>query len=386
MFSIHNFYAILYENLFKHADFCVHYYFPFGSTNLENLVTYPIFTNEWNNHLLAYDQEPIIKDLPTLPINYNVLTPCKILSNSEHSLYKTQQCKKHNWQDFYYFFHGFAALYWMNDWKYLSKVERPITHPFINFNRLVTNDRSYRLLLVSKMIEKNLTTKGLISLSLIDHGYGSWRDEMFNHYSYLSQKQKNYIECQLGKNNYQSLIIDQPNPEGYLSAQCDIENFNLNQKALWHVVSETVFYHDKLHLTEKIFKPIACRRPFILVAAPGNLAYLKSYGFKTFDKWIDESYDEEKDFDKRLEKIVNEIEKISALDHNELKQMHLEMNDILEFNFNHFYGNFKSIIVHELLQNFRTVIENWNNQLDNKNFIVRLDRINFDAVYKELMK
>mgnify|MGYP003342655425 CR=1 FL=1 len=38
--------------------------------------------------------------------------------------------------------------------------------------------------------------------------------------------------------------------------------------ALWNIVTETVFYYDKLHLTEKIFKPIVHRRPFLLVAAP----------------------------------------------------------------------------------------------------------------------
>ena len=37
-----------------------------------------------------------------------------------------------------------------------------------------------------------------------------------------------------------------------------------------------------MHLTEKIFKPIVNKQPFMLLAAPDNLAYLKSYGFKTY--------------------------------------------------------------------------------------------------------
>jgi hypothetical protein len=38
----------------------------------------------------------------------------------------------------------------------------------------------------------------------------------------------------------------------------------------------------------------------MLLAAPGNLAYLKSYGFKTFDSVIDESYDTIQDNDLAL--------------------------------------------------------------------------------------
>jgi hypothetical protein len=44
-------------------------------------------------------------------------------------------------------------------------------------------------------------------------------------------------------------------------------------------------------LTEKALRPIACGQPFILAATPGSLQYLRSYGFKTFSGYIDETYD-----------------------------------------------------------------------------------------------
>ena len=84
-----------------------------------------------------------------------------------------------------------------------------------------------------------------------------------------------------------------------MSAKLNIE---LQQSALWNVVSETVFYHNKLHLTEKIFKPIVSKQPFMLLAAPGNLKYLKSYGFKTFDHLWSEDYDNEVHDEQRYEK------------------------------------------------------------------------------------
>jgi hypothetical protein len=69
------------------------------------------------------------------------------------------------------------------------------------------------------------------------------------------------------------------------------------------VILETVFDDRRIHLTEKTLKPIACGHPFILAAGPGALEYIRSYGFKTFAPYIDESYDQETDSLKRLEKI-----------------------------------------------------------------------------------
>ncbi len=45
----------------------------------------------------------------------------------------------------------------------------------------------------------------------------------------------------------------------------------------------------------------------MLLAAPGNLAYLKSYGFKTFDAVIDESYDLIQDDNERIDSVVAQM-------------------------------------------------------------------------------
>jgi hypothetical protein len=110
-----------------------------------------------------------------------------------------------------------------------------------------------------------------------------------------------------------------------------------------------------------VFKPIVARRPFFLVSTPGSLAYLKSYGFKTFDRWIDESYDQEQDHYIRIEKITAELARLCAMDSSALEQIHLEMQEVLDYNFNHFYGKFKDLIVDELVDNFNGVLQQVNN-------------------------
>jgi hypothetical protein len=99
----------------------------------------------------------------------------------------------------------------------------------------------------------------------------------------------------------------------------------------------------------------------MLLGACGNLEYLKSYGFKTFDRWIDESYDKEPDPERRIEMVVTELQKFSHLSVTELNLMYLEMKEVLEFNFNHLYTNFKHIIVDELVDNFENCLRQWNN-------------------------
>ena len=389
MFSIESFYYVLYTNLLEPLNINGKYFYPFGSTDVDNRVK--IVKSDQGARVMHdcifYDQEPIFNKTLDKLIASNEFTSRKkinILANSEYSEVKRSICKDNQLLDWYYFYHGFAALDWYRDYQYYSEVECQYTKVFMSLNRLVTNDRSYRLALVSLFLEKNLIDKGVVSLHLNDQGWGDWKAELTSADTKLSPYQIELITKHVGQLSG-SIIADTDQPRGSLSADSGPPQLKFNQSALWHVVSETVFYYDKLHLTEKIFKPIVSKRPFILVAAPGNLAYLKSYGFRTFDRWIDESYDNEKDHQTRLEKIATEIEKLCNLSPADLKKMHQEMREILEFNFNHFYGEFKTIIVRELLDNFKGIAGQWNNgRVDGRNMDLSL--LDFPTIEKRLLQ
>jgi hypothetical protein len=95
----------------------------------------------------------------------------------------------------------------------------------------------------------------------------------------------------------------------------------------------------------------------MLLAAPGNLAYLRSYGFKTFDGIIDESYDLIQDHDKRTEAVVDQLAWYCALSDTEKQDIIYALEPIIEHNFHHFYGEFQQIIVKELLDNTKTLFQ-----------------------------
>jgi hypothetical protein len=105
-----------------------------------------------------------------------------------------------------------------------------------------------------------------------------------------------------------------------------------------HVVTETCFWETKDHLTEKIFKPIVARQPFVLLGCANNLTYLKSYGFKTFDAWWDESYDRIQDPVERIQAVVKIIKYICSMPDEELEGMLHGMQYILDHNYNLFYS------------------------------------------------
>jgi len=373
MFSLDKFYNILHNNLiskFKNGNSA--YFYPFGT--YQNILTlgnedsdmavgYPHLGKIFL-HCYFFDQEPY--DENSLPILKNSIARhdytyspnrISILANSEKSLVKTNFINSEKLYDWYYFYHGFAALDWYRDFQYIEPQSfNRFDKVFICYNHLISNYRSYRLHLVSNLIEQDLVKHGHVSLFLKDQ-YGTWENTIQNPTTPLDSRARVKIYKTL-KNITEPLIIDTETPDGTLSANI---NFKDLTSALFHVITETVYFLPKLHLTEKVFKPIVSCRPFFLVAAPGNLAYLKSYGFKTFDRWIDESYDDEPDHYIRIEKITFEIAKLCAMPPALLEQMYKEMQETLEYNFNHFYGEFKDIIVDEMIDNFEHILYQINN-------------------------
>ena len=61
-----------------------------------------------------------------------------------------------------------------------------------------------------------------------------------------------------------------------------------------------------------------------MVGPPGNLAYMKRWGFATFSDIIDESYDNEINHTKRLDIIFTEIDKIAKLSKTEMENFYAE--------------------------------------------------------------
>jgi hypothetical protein len=183
---------------------------------------------------------------------------------------------------------------------------------FLNYNR---NPRAHRIEFLSNVLNNNIFNRGLISLGKVIDG-----DNEF-----------------LIDNS--PITIDDTYDLKFNKA-CSITKVDY-EKTFMSVVSETLVDVDTLFITEKTWKPIMVGHPFMILGNQGTLKYLKSIGYKTFSRWINEEYDDISDSPTRSIKIVEELEKLSKKSVEELVEIRKEMMEICKHNYENFNIRFK---------------------------------------------
>lgn len=122
-------------------------------------------------------------------------------------------------------------------------------------------------------------------------------------------------------------------------AVLDASTNYLYNETYFSVVTETFFFRKERpdeygrFLSEKTFKPVAMKHPFIIVSTPNFLDKFKELGYKSFSPWINENYDKEDDDATRMMMIVREIERLVNLSSEELEEFLVAMRDICEHNY-----------------------------------------------------
>lgn len=248
---------------------------------------------------------------------------------------------KYGFINCYGFFHIFAAHDWFRGYDYDSKLtpvaNRTIKKKFITFNRLTGSARVYRSLFVGELAKRNLISQGHVSYSdtCPEHGhYHTTLDYAVSEYG-VDPVYVDEIKQELDKLDH-PMRIDYRERDSIPNHSMVLSAVDECMESFLYVVTETCYWERKCHLTEKIFKPIILRQPFVLLGCAFNLEYLKSYGFKTFDKWWSEGYDCITDPVKRLQAVSDVIESISSKSEDELHAMLLEMESVLDHNYNLF--------------------------------------------------
>jgi hypothetical protein len=251
-----------------------------------------------------------------------------------------KQCIKHSWDRHLTVISCYYFEYVTRRYKLYGKdyVVGPRSKKFLCYNKV---ERHHRLTLFDKMLEADLVKDSYYSMQ------GS---------PGLLETVDAYAEVFPYVNNIKHLL-----PIGLNLDEDETRKLNPNdlrqtdhihfEDSYLSVVTETVFYnmdnpeHYYIHscgidnaifFSEKIYKPIAMKHPFILVSSPNALAALHERGYKTFPEFIDESYDKIEDAHERMDAIVNEIKRLCALPESELIRFTEYAKDIVEHNANHF--------------------------------------------------
>jgi hypothetical protein len=304
------------------------------------------------DYVFMHDQEPVWLDLHA-PLFEDVVRRNRDIGNppfghvivSELGTEVDAMCELYGWKSHYYFYHGWACLDWFRGYDRTFLIprakDRSPTRTFMSPNRIVAGKRDHRVLFLYNVFKNGLS-----------HNYISApRACQYENVDISSIAQK-YT------NVYQDIVtvFDQAQlprlfagEETQQMTSCWLSNFAEAQDSLIYVPTETVYFGSRIHITEKTFKAIALEMPFVLVAPAGSLEYLRQYGFKTFGSIFDESYDNETDDVKRIERVIKLLRDLDNLSNHERQQIHRACLPIVEHNFNHFYrGEFSNILWREL--------------------------------------
>lgn len=108
-----------------------------------------------------------------------------------------------------------------------------------------------------------------------------------------------------------------------------------SNKSFVYLITETLGEFPNVYFTEKTWKAMTSCSPFMIIGVRFSLRTLQEFGFQTFGRWFDESYDAQENIGDRVELAVKEIKRLSQLQPNELTDIRNEMRPVLEHNFYH---------------------------------------------------
>jgi len=357
---------------------------PYGSTQPENVESVSDDLEELNRKLndtenftrpkkyladgpllLFYDQEPILGEFnhPLFNSIKKLLGPHILVTTEKESDPLDKILHLYRWKSVYYFHHAFAAHDWYRGYRYDARLidpkDRIIKKKFITFNRITSSSRVYRSLLVSELVKRDILDQGYVSYS--DVCTENQQDYVAN---LNSAKDLGLITTELMNEVIENisqaplpLRIDFTDEQFIPNNSFQLGAIEQTQESFCFLVTETCYWERKHHLTEKIFKPIVSKMPFVLAGPAHNLKYLREYGFKTFSPWIDESYDDIEDPILRMGAIGDTMSKICSLSEQQLYDILQEMQPVLEHNHSLFYSNeFLDYCWNELLDNIRSAV------------------------------
>jgi hypothetical protein len=265
---------------------------------------------------------------------------------SEKGEYVKRLEEEYGWVSHYYFYHGWACQDWFRGYDKTFLIprarDRSPTKTFMSPNRIVAGKRDHRVLFLYNVFKQGL-----------EH----------NHISAPRICQYENVDISTVANKYCNIypdikqVFDQaalpmlfPGETTQQMTSCWLTNFNEAADSVVYVPTETVYFGQRTHITEKTFKAIALEMPFVLMAPAGSLSYMREYGFQTFDNVFDESYDLETDDILRTEKVVKLLKDLDTLSVKERQQIHRACLPAVEHNYNHFYqGGLTNVLWPELI-------------------------------------
>lgn len=214
-----------------------------------------------------------------------------------------------------------------------ERLRKSIEHK--RFLLLSRRDSFYRRLTNYFLHKFNLFKEGYVSHNRIKETGDKKRNLDFYLYHHYFHKDilGEYDDCH--RFSCQKHYLDNPSDKGKATNDYDIYKYYLDH-VQFEVVTETVLFSSCMFISEKVFKPILHKKPFLLLSSVNSLKYLRELGFKTFHPIIDETYDTESNNVLRIVKLLQEVKRLCNKSPDELAYDFLKLQDVLEHNHRYF--------------------------------------------------
>ena len=336
-----------YLESFSDNNVVIYYFYPHGTKNWDNLVLlrkYYTSISFVTYKMVCHDQEPL--DFKVFKDNYMqqqlMIADNRILCHSEQRSKQLDMFKQHNIIDIYYWSHAIISQDWFRYAKHDNVLlqKRKERYDFLIYNRAWQGTREYRLRFAEMLLENNIKEYCNIRFVPVDNNV-HYLDHVYNNQKWTIHTN---LESYYNVNTIDSAASADYTSEDYITSNIEI-------------VLETLFDDDRLHLTEKTLRSIACQQPFILMATHGSLEYLRRYGFETFGSLLDESYDTIIDPVERMAAVIAEMKRITQLPTAERIELFFKLNAIAARNQERFFSDdFFEQVVQEYKTNMSQAI------------------------------
>ena len=292
--------------------------------------------------LAIYNFNTIIQQLDIDPCRFVVLT-----THYDSKQDWLRYCTSKNNQ-----FHVIENFVCTRYWQSLQQIPQITTNCQHHFCCMIGISREHRDILTKFLVKRDLVNKNVMALNLQPgltyyqpHKLENNRppDQNHAHFSFVYTTPFNRSNGGWKYNDFiQNEILPVRLTLPYKNSKIDdtINQSTSRYRCEWYqdifvdLVAETVFNYPRAFVTEKTLRPIVSGRPFIVAGAPRTLECLHKHGFKTFNKFWSEGYDQIVDPNDRLTTIMNLIDEISCWSMQQCQDLLEQMRPILEHNLN----------------------------------------------------
>ena len=227
---------------------------------------------------------------------------------------------------------------------YLQAQDEEFVDAFVEADR----DRSFSINVVDDTAHARLFCASIWYHALNEFSYMNYpsataRAEIIESSIYKWHKHWSATETLIDMFGQQLPVIDQP-----------AQKLDFYNNSYWNFSIMPSFSTYNLSLSQNIFLPILNLQPFVIVGPPESLRLLRSLGYKTFKKHVNESYDTTVDNESRMQSLFRLVYEMAHFTGEELAVLNEKLRAVVNHNQAHFLSSKKFKLI-TLLNSLKSI-------------------------------